>query len=220
MYCRKCGKRISDDSRFCTYCGANVSDSHQKHSAQMAGLPHLDSPKLETQTKTMLLQNNTEMAFNKQENFAAISINAWTYQGLDEVPADLSVTLSILEHKNKIQIASKYQQFQTKYLDISKITNISTITTTKVEHTNKSAGTRAVVGGLLFGSVGALAGASSGLNNQKSRLINCISISYRSNGTNKNLLFVRNSINVFAQNKFIFRVRELMTHSNLNFEEL
>lgn len=26
MYCKKCGKQITDDAKFCPYCGANISE--------------------------------------------------------------------------------------------------------------------------------------------------------------------------------------------------
>ena len=81
MFCRKCGKKIPDDSDFCAYCGERTGTAEQdfkpsqgdKISLEKA--PQADDKKSESVEKKIVLEKEGETETNIPQKATAVSVN-------------------------------------------------------------------------------------------------------------------------------------------------
>jgi len=111
--------------------------------------------------------------------------------GLDGVFGNGAVLdLTIDNEENKLIIQSPIGSKKQVILQLSKITDVRTMTDKEIEESSKSVVGRAALGGLLLGPLGAVIGGMSGVGNkQKSVTRSFVIISYQSSGEDKKLAF-------------------------------
>ena len=89
MYCHNCGKRVSDDAKFCPYCGSNLSKQLLEESeAKVEDTPVADMVSIGKDIETLIKEKIEEKDFDGALNIAeqVIKLNldnaeAWLWKG-------------------------------------------------------------------------------------------------------------------------------------------
>jgi len=106
--------------------------------------------------------------FGNKDKLGQMCINMMMVDGVSSIPKGLAVQLTLLEEK--LEIKARFFKKTPAYLSFSKINAVNTVTDKEIIEKSKSSVGRAVAGGILFGGLGAIVGAASGIGTkQKSK---------------------------------------------------
>lgn len=156
----------------------------------------------------------------------SLSIMLNTNELVGNIGAGNVVNVSCLDSEGKLEIKMPFAKKGTPsvFLSYSQITAIERLSEKEVITITKSKNSigRAAVGGLLFGSLGAIVGAVSGAGSKqstKSKFSFYIVVNYISSSEKKAITFTIPECSLGASSKFVEHIRSVCNLSPVSFSE-
>lgn len=105
--------------------------------------------------------------FGKKDKQGNLACNFTHIDGIKNFPPNIAVVVAQEDRQNRLSIAMRISKKPPVYLNYEQITSVAVITEKEILEKDKSVIGRAVIGGVLLGSLGAIVGSISGVGTKK-----------------------------------------------------